>query len=729
MDLRTPQPEESVEPPQEPSRPAPVKYLYPTGSTPLEGYTLKRGVGRGGFGEVYFATSDAGKEVALKLIRRNLDVELRGVKHCLNLKHTNLISIYDIRTDSVGDQWVVMEYVSGESLEQVIERHPNGMPKELVLKWMRGVGAGVAYLHDHGIVHRDLKPGNVFLDDDFRDASDGGTVKIGDYGLSKFISCSQRSGQTESVGTVHYMAPEIANGRYGREIDTYALGIILYEMVTGHVPFEGESIGEVLMKHLTAEPNLDRLEEPYREIVRRTLAKDPEVRIGSVNEMLALLPDGPSAGPLPDLNPNANRDKVGENGWTNAEASSDGIGGDRLFPDTSVRGLPPNKAGNRTGSPQKVATGHQEPLYEAISENWSRLVDNWHDWQAPSVLKSIVLFIMVALVVVSLPLWGAEAMGFGVLYLFYFVFWSIFVRPSSIRNAARHATKMTEHRATRQTDYSPPPASGISTSDVQLAPAPPVRPTRREQADLRQRLRTNWREEANKKLAAKPLREKTTELLSAMVLSALLCTFLSLLAVFVISGVSGKSYAFPLHLWFSIVTSVSCWVILAVNKFSEGRFEDQMPARVLMMIAGAALGLLSFSVSEQLLISVPFDRNMSIGIHESMLAGIYRQNGSLNTPFSRDGVVITGLISVLYFALLFAMLRWWRLAEYTRRTRMSLVSVGLCICGAWIASLVCWYPQPTGLAIAGVVAVATQLVSPWLPPSERKSTAENSVAA
>ena len=102
----------------------------------------------------------------------------------------------------------------------------------------------MAYLHDHGIVHRDLKPGNVF--------SDEGIVKVGDYGLSKFISCSRRSGQTESVGTVHYMAPEIANGRYGKEIDIYALGVILYEMLTGRVPFDGESVGEVLMKHLTA---------------------------------------------------------------------------------------------------------------------------------------------------------------------------------------------------------------------------------------------------------------------------------------------------------------------------------------------------------------------------------------------------------------------------------------------------------------------------------------------
>src|SRR6185295_7017968 len=214
---------------------------------------------------------DAGKEVAIKLIRRNLDVELRGVTHCLNLKHPNLVLLFDIKQDDQENSWVIMEYVAGESLEQAIARHPEGMPAEEALVWIHGIAAGVAYLHDHGIVHRDLKPGNVFLDE--------GVVKLGDYGLSKFISCSRRSGQTESVGTVHYMAPEIANGRYGKEIDIYALGVILYEMITGHVPFDGESVGEVLMKHLTAEPNVDKLEEPYRTVVARCLNKDPDQRL------------------------------------------------------------------------------------------------------------------------------------------------------------------------------------------------------------------------------------------------------------------------------------------------------------------------------------------------------------------------------------------------------------------------------------------------------------------
>lgn len=263
-------------------RAASGRFQYAGGDRPLAGYKIKRGVGQGGFGEIYYATSDAGKDVALKLIRRNLEVELRGIRQCLNLKHPHLLDLYDIRQDDQGDTWVVMEFVSDPSLEDVLATHPNGLSPAEALAWIHGIGQGVAYLHDRGIVHRDLKPGNIFRDE--------GVVKVGDYGLSKFISCSRRSGHTESIGTVHYMAPEVANGRYGKEIDVYALGVILYELLTGRVPFEGESVGEVLMKHLTAKPDVSIIAEPYRGIVARALEKDPSLRFASASEMLAALP-------------------------------------------------------------------------------------------------------------------------------------------------------------------------------------------------------------------------------------------------------------------------------------------------------------------------------------------------------------------------------------------------------------------------------------------------------
>src|SRR5262245_47190100 len=118
-----------------------------------------------------------------------------------------------------------------------------------------------------------------------------GVVKIGDYGLSKFISASQRSGHTEGVGTVYYMAPEVSRGRYGKEVDQYALGVILYQMRTGRLPFDGESPGEILMKHLVGEPDLTGLAEPYRPVVARLLEKDPQRRFPSVGEALNQLLD------------------------------------------------------------------------------------------------------------------------------------------------------------------------------------------------------------------------------------------------------------------------------------------------------------------------------------------------------------------------------------------------------------------------------------------------------
>jgi hypothetical protein len=283
-----------------------MKLTYAHGDRPVPGYTIRRGLGRGGFGEVYLAESQRGKEVALKLVQRHLDIELRGVGQCLNLKHPHLVVVYDILKVENDDYWIVMEYVAGETLADVLDRHPHGLPEPEVLVWLRGICAGVAYLHDHGIAHRDLKPGNLFIEK--------GVVKLGDYGLSKFISASQRSGHTGGVGTVYYMAPEMSRGRYGKEVDQYALGVILYQMLTGRLPFDGESPGEILMKHLAGEPDLNGLAEPYRALVARLLDKDPARRFASVgealNELLDRLPDVPRvvpepapAHPLPETDP------------------------------------------------------------------------------------------------------------------------------------------------------------------------------------------------------------------------------------------------------------------------------------------------------------------------------------------------------------------------------------------------------------------------------------------
>lgn len=255
------------------------RYTFGSGARPLDGYTIKRAIGRGGFGEVYYATSDAGKEVALKLITRNLEVERRGSVQCINLKCQNLVTLYDLRENDEGDTFVIMEYVNGPSLANILTQHPGGLPPEAIRAWLNGMVEGVAYLHDHGIVHRDLKPANIFMEN--------GVVKIGDYGLSKAISQSKgETGHSECVGTCHYMAPETSTGKYQKPIDIYAIGVILYEMVSGRVPFDGESVGEVLMKHLTSRPDLSCLPQPYRAVVERALAKDPNHRPTRVHGLL-----------------------------------------------------------------------------------------------------------------------------------------------------------------------------------------------------------------------------------------------------------------------------------------------------------------------------------------------------------------------------------------------------------------------------------------------------------
>jgi hypothetical protein len=282
------------------------QFSYKSGDRPLDGYTIKRGLGSGGFGEVYYAVSDGGKEVAAKLIRRYLDVEIRGVTQCLNLKSPNLIAIYDVRSTPTGESWIIMEYLAGKSLGELLQDAPQTLPVEESLRWLSGIARAVDDLHEHGIVHRDLKPGNVF--------SEGDLVKVGDYGLSKFISNSRRSGQTQSIGTVHYMAPEISTGNYGRSVDIYSTAVIAFELLSGDVPFDGETAGEILMKHLTAEPRLEKIDPKYRAIFAKALAKNPVDRYQSAAELIKAIAQAAGVGaplladrlkppPIPNLSP------------------------------------------------------------------------------------------------------------------------------------------------------------------------------------------------------------------------------------------------------------------------------------------------------------------------------------------------------------------------------------------------------------------------------------------
>ena len=253
-------------------------YRYKHGDRPLEGYTIQRAAGRGGFGEVYYAVSDSGREVAIKSIQNYEQIELRGISQCMNLKSPHLVTIFDVKHNNQNEPFVLMEYISGPSLRDLLLESPNGLGIQKAAFFLREIAKGLSYLHECGIVHRDLKPSNIFYEN--------GYVKVGDYGLTKAISASRHSGHTITVGTVHYMAPEIGAGSYDRSIDIYALGILLYEMLTGKVPYVGSSPAEILMKHMTGTPDLDNIEEPFASVIKKALAKEPADRYKTIQEMV-----------------------------------------------------------------------------------------------------------------------------------------------------------------------------------------------------------------------------------------------------------------------------------------------------------------------------------------------------------------------------------------------------------------------------------------------------------
>lgn len=265
-----------------------MRFQYAPQSRPLSGYVITRGIQRGGFGEVYEGLSAGGKRVALKLLQRGTEIELRGVRQCLNLNHPNLVSIYDILYDNEASAWIVMEYIDGVTLDDVIANHPQGLPHDEVAEWFSGIVQGLEYLHSRGIVHRDLKPANIYRTH--------GVVKIGDVGLSKLMDQVDAL-HTQTIGTVHYMAPEVSHGRYGPSIDYYSLAVILYELSTGKVPFSGETTGEVLMRHLTHLPETKQLPLALRPVLQKALAKNAAERYPSLQEfhtavMSALVPAG-----------------------------------------------------------------------------------------------------------------------------------------------------------------------------------------------------------------------------------------------------------------------------------------------------------------------------------------------------------------------------------------------------------------------------------------------------
>jgi serine/threonine protein kinase len=271
----------------------------------IEKYKIIRQIGEGGMGVVYEAEHiHIGKKVALKILRedytKKLDVVERFKQEARSasiIGHPNIIDVTDFGYTHDGRVFFVMEYLEGEDLATILETERT-LPYKRAVRIARQVCDALCAAHDKGIVHRDMKPENIFIvHPNARDEK----VKILDFGIAKMSVLDQEGRKLTKTGVVfgtpEYMSPEQAAGKpVDKKIDIYSLGIILYEMMTGKVPFTGDSFMSILSKHIfepvprlkQAAPDLN-IPSSLEAIIYRCLEKVPERRIGSAEELASLL--------------------------------------------------------------------------------------------------------------------------------------------------------------------------------------------------------------------------------------------------------------------------------------------------------------------------------------------------------------------------------------------------------------------------------------------------------
>lgn len=254
-------------------------------------YQLKRLIGQGGMADVYEAEDlILGRTVAVKIMRSSLTGDPvyvtrfhREASAAAALSHKNIVEIYDVG-DEKDDYYIVMEYVPGQTLKELIHKR-GALHYVEAVDIMKQVVSATAKAHAIGIIHRDLKPQNIMV-------TDSGVVKIGDFGIASIQSLSQVTQTDTIMGSLHYLAPEIARGEKATaQSDIYALGIVFYELLRGEVPFSGESPVNIALKHMRDEIPSVRAFNPsipqsVENIIMKATAKNIKDRYLSASDML-----------------------------------------------------------------------------------------------------------------------------------------------------------------------------------------------------------------------------------------------------------------------------------------------------------------------------------------------------------------------------------------------------------------------------------------------------------
>ena len=251
---------------------------------------------RGGMAEVYLGTHTTLKrEVAVKILRAQYedDPELlerfeREAQVVAKLRHQNIVQVFDF--DSINDSpYIVMEYVPGPSLSKylsVLHKHNLRVELSNISKIITGVANALQYAHDNGVIHRDIKPGNIILTSHIRRITPGETLPLDfapiltDFGLVRFLNTSRQTSAGQTAGTPAYMSPEQARGETtDARTDIYSLGIVLYEMLAGKVPFDGETTVSILLKHIADPlPPIPGLSASLQRVLDKALAKNQSER-------------------------------------------------------------------------------------------------------------------------------------------------------------------------------------------------------------------------------------------------------------------------------------------------------------------------------------------------------------------------------------------------------------------------------------------------------------------
>src|SRR4051794_22811822 len=254
-------------------------------------YRLESVVGTGGMATVWGAMGESlGRGVAIKMLAERYSegeafVERvpREAQAAAGLNHPNIVSIYD-RGEADGSYYIAMEYLDGRPLkDEIVEDGP--LPAPLAIDYALQILQALRFAHRNGVVHRDIKPHNIIVGRDRR-------LKVTDFGIAR-AGASQMTEVGSIIGTAQYLSPEQARGQQVRPpADLYSLGVVLYEMLTGRVPFEGDSAVAIAMKHVSDPPPPPRELNPQislalEQVVLRALAKDPSLRYGSADEMAA----------------------------------------------------------------------------------------------------------------------------------------------------------------------------------------------------------------------------------------------------------------------------------------------------------------------------------------------------------------------------------------------------------------------------------------------------------